>query len=114
MAQTPTAAITAAEKTRSFRSEPEEGEVRLGDGLDDRRIGLAAGAVGPEDDGADADRGDHGGGEDQVLPERAGNEGDAVIVGELVVLGDVGVTADESSRHRPLVDAKLDDHPDVD
>ncbi len=49
----------------------------------------------------------------EILPDRARNEGDAVGVGELVVFLDVGVAANQPARHGPLVDAELEHHPDV-
>src|SRR6185437_5091162 len=89
-------------------------EIGLGSGLDDAGVGHTAGAIGAEDEGAYGDGGDDSGGEPEVLPERAGNEGDAVFVGELVVLLDVGVAAHSPAGHGPLADAKLEDHPHMD
>ena len=57
--------------------------------MDDRRIGLAAGAEGAEDQGAHRDGSQDRAGEDEIFPERAGDERNAVLVRELVVLLDV-------------------------
>ena len=66
--------------------DPEEGEVGLGRGLDDGGIGLAGGAEGAEEEGAGHDGEHDGRGEDGVLPGGIGDEGNAGLLGEFVVL----------------------------
>ena len=72
------------------RVDPEEGEVGLGRGLDDGGIGLAGGAEGAEEERAGHDGEHDRRGEDGVLPGGVGDEGDAGLRGEFVVLALVG------------------------
>src|SRR5581483_5174933 len=71
---------------------PEEEEIRLGYGLDDRRIGLTRRTIRSEDEGAHSHCSDHCTREDEILPEGAGNERNAVFMSEAVVLLYVGCT----------------------
>ena len=52
--------------------------------------GWPLGAERAEDNGAHGDRSENRAGEDEILPERAGDKGNAVFVGELVVFLNVG------------------------
>ena len=75
--------------------------------------GVPLGPKRTEDGGTECDREEDGGGEDEVLPDRAGHKGNAVLVREFVVLLDVGLAANDAAGHRPFVDAELQHHPDV-
>ena len=93
--------------------DPEKGEVGLGRGLDDGGIGSSGGAEGAEEERAGHDGEEDGGGEDGVFPCGVGDEGDAGLGGELVVLALVGGLADDAAGHGPLVDAEVEHHPDM-
>src|SRR5882724_4561655 len=82
-------------------------------GLDDGGVGLAAWSEGAEEDRASDDREENESGEDDVLPDGRGHEGDALALRKLVVLGETGRAAHNPSRHRPLVDSQLDDEEQV-
>ena len=75
--------------------------------------GWPPGPKGPKNDGAHGDGGEHRAGKDEVFPKRAGHKRNAVGVGEMVVLLDVGRAMHEPAGHGPLVDAELENHPHV-
>ena len=94
--------------------EPLEEEIRLGNGLHDRRIGLSAGTVGTEHRSAQAST--------LTMMNAAKimsfhtayrHEGHAVLLRHLFVLLNVGRAAHQAARHRPLVDAQLQHHQQV-
>ena len=69
--------------------------------------GCAGGTEGAKEEGAGHDGEHDRGGEDGIFPGSIGNEGDAGLVGELVVFALIGGLADETAGHGPLADAVL-------
>ena len=76
--------------------------------------GAPVGPKGPNQ----AEHADHGqrdeSGEDHVLLERHGHERQTVLVNQLLILLQVGFPLDDPPGHRPLVDAEVDHHQEVD
>src|SRR5258708_10696064 len=77
--------------------DPQEKEIRFGNGLDDGGIGLSAGAECAEHNGTHRDRGENRAGKDEIFPESAGDERNAVSVCEVVVLLHVCFTTNDTA-----------------
>jgi len=81
--------------------------------LNDGGIGTTGGAEGTEIGGDDGECEKDAATEEQIFPDSAGNEGDAVFVRELVILLDVGGFANDAAWHGPFVDAKFQNHEEM-
>ena len=96
---------------REDRVDPKKRHIRLGHGLDNRRIGRTAGADGAKEKGARHDRQNDGRGESDIFPRCVGNEGHAVFVDFRFILLQVGASTHQAAGHRPLIDAEAKNHP---
>ena len=96
------------------RVDPEEGEVGFRRGLDDGGVGLAGGTEGAEDQIAHAMTASMIAAAKMASFQAAsGTKGMPVFFVELMIFASVGFLADEAARHRPVVDAEAQHHPDV-
>ena len=97
-------------RQREHRVEPEKEEIGARCGLNDRGIRPAGRAEGTEDGGDDGEREKDAAAEEQIFPDRAGNEGHAVFVRQLVILLHVGGVANDATGHGPFVDSQFQHH----
>src|SRR3984885_1705317 len=100
-------------KKREQCVEPQEKIIGLGRSLDDCRVGLPGGPKRTKIVGACADCKNDECRKEHVFPYRVRNEGLAIFLGQSVILGLVGGSPYDASRHRPFVDAELQHHQDV-
>ena len=100
-------------KSESKRVEPQEKVIGFRRGLDDGRIRAARGTERAEVHSAGGDRQKDERGEEQVLPDRVGNERSAVLLRQFVILACVGRAFHETARHRPFVDSELQHHQEM-
>jgi len=89
--------------------EPEEKEIGTRSGLDDGGVGTARGAEGTEVGSDQGEREENTSTKEKILVDGAGNKGNAVFLGELVIFLDVGGFANDATGHGPVVDAELED-----
>src|ERR1700678_113290 len=95
---------------REDRVQPQEKEIRARSGLNNGGIGRTRGTERAEIEGAGHDRENDEGAEEKILVNRAGNEWQAIFLGQCVVVLYICSLADYAARHRPLVDSEADDH----
>src|ERR1700730_16020822 len=105
--------LQAGRKIREYRVEPQEEEIGFGGSLNDRRIRLTSRSVGSEHGCANCNRGEDRRGEEGVLPHSSRYEWPAILLRQFVVFRQVRRATNDAARHRPFVDAELDDHPHV-
>src|SRR5579862_7572308 len=72
--------LKARRQIRKNSVEPQEEEIRLRRGLDDRGIRLSCRTVGPEDRSTHCNRREYSGGKDHVFPKRSGNKRNSILV----------------------------------
>ena len=92
---------------RQHGIEPQEKEIRTRRGLDDRRVGRAARTERAENGSARGNRQQNEAGEEDVLPHGSRHERHSLLMGQLVILLQIGCAAHDASGHRPFVDAEL-------
>src|SRR5882757_8165341 len=100
-------------KVRQYSVEPQEEEVRFRRSLNNRWIWLPSRSVRSEHCRANGNRGEDCRGEEGVLPHSSRHEWPAVLLCQFVVFREVCGATNDTTRHRPFVDAELDDHPYV-
>src|ERR1700678_4102453 len=105
--------LQAGRKIGQYRVEPEEEEIGFGGGLNDRRIRLTARTVGSEYCCANGNRGEDCCGEEGILPNCSRYKWSTIPLRQLMVFRRVCRATNDAAGHRPLVDAKLEDHPHV-
>src|SRR5271168_704744 len=101
----------AGRKIRQHRIQPKEEEIWLRGSLNDRWVRLASRSVGSEHCCANGNRGEDRCGEESVLPHSSRYEWPAILLRQFVVFRKVRSATNNAARHRPFVDAELDDHP---
>src|SRR5712692_2089066 len=100
-------------KQREQGIEPQKEVIGLRHCLNDRRVGTTGWTEGTEVQRAAGYSQKDERCEEQVLPDRVGNEWRAILLGQFVIFICVGRPLHQAAWHWPLVDAKLQHHQEM-